>query len=426
MSDSVERPAPDAVTQPPAPASLPRSVLFIGHDALRTGAPIVLLHLQRWLKEHTGIRFGTLLVGGGPLEAEYGALGPTWVLERAIHDRPDAGDWMMRVPYVRRHRHRRAIRRRREALLADLRSLKADLVYANTVATWAGVEFSSPLGLPTMLHVHELEMSIEQFAGYQTFERLKARTNRYIAVSRAVRRNLIERHGIDPGSIDLAPGFIETRRMPEGARAERRGRLCEELGIDAAAPTLFVGACGTADWRKGIDLLIQVAARLDHKRDGGAQVHFVWLGGAADSLEWKRAAYDIEKAGLSGRFHLLSSRPGAINSIDLFDVFVLTSREDPYPLVMLEAADLAKPIVCFADSGGAPEFVEDDAGFVVPYLDVEAMAARVGELLDNEELRSRLGAAGQAKVRRQHGIAAGAGRILELIRGISPQAHQGV
>jgi glycosyltransferase involved in cell wall biosynthesis len=74
------------------------------------------------------------------------------------------------------------------------------------------------------------------------------------------------------------------------------------------------------------------------------------------------------------------------------DVFVLTSREDPYPLVCLEAAALEKPIVCFEGGGGTPEFVEADCGFVVPYLDIIGMADRVISLLDSPDCRDNLGA----------------------------------
>jgi glycosyltransferase involved in cell wall biosynthesis len=101
--------------------------------------------------------------------------------------------------------------------------------------------------------------------------------------------------------------------------------------------------------------------------------------------------------------------------MNLFDVFTLTSREDPYPAVVLEAAALGKPIVCFQQSGGAPEFVEGDCGFVVPYLDVEAMAGRIAELLDDDDLRTRLGEAARRKVGMQHDLNRVAPRISQII-----------
>ena len=46
-------------------------VLFVSHDASRTGAPILLLNFLKWLKENTEISFITLLKQGGVLEPEF-------------------------------------------------------------------------------------------------------------------------------------------------------------------------------------------------------------------------------------------------------------------------------------------------------------------------------------------------------------------
>lgn len=81
-----------------------------------------------------------------------------------------------------------------------------------------------------------------------------------------------------------------------------------------------------------------------------------------------------------------------------FDIFALTSREDLFPLAMLEAAAAGLPIICFAYSGNAPELVEDDAGLVVSYLDVRAMAKACIELLSDESRRRKLGESAKAKV----------------------------
>jgi glycosyltransferase involved in cell wall biosynthesis len=96
-------------------------------------------------------------------------------------------------------------------------------------------------------------------------------------------------------------------------------------------------------------------------------------------------------------------------------VFVLTSREDPFPLACLEAAVLGKPVLCF-DAGGMSEFLEPDERLVMPYLDVEAMSARLMELLGSESERLALGDALARRVRERHTIDATAPRLLELIR----------
>jgi glycosyltransferase involved in cell wall biosynthesis len=66
-------------------------------------------------------------------------------------------------------------------------------------------------------------------------------------------------------------------------------------------------------------------------------------------------------------------------------------------------------------AGGAREFVDDDAGCVVPYLDVNAMADAVIKLLHSSELRHRLGEQAQHKVQARHDITVAAPKILETI-----------
>ena len=65
---------------------------------------------------------------------------------------------------------------------------------------------------------------------------------------------------------------------------------------------------------------------------------------------------------------------------------------------MLEAMATAKPIVV-TQSGGMPEIIHSDVnGYVVPKRDHEALAEKIIKLLDNKELRQKLGQTGRAEV----------------------------
>jgi hypothetical protein len=59
-----------------------KQILFISHDALHTGAPIVFLHFLRWFKENSEVPFKIVLRNGGPLDTEFAALAPTLVLSQ--------------------------------------------------------------------------------------------------------------------------------------------------------------------------------------------------------------------------------------------------------------------------------------------------------------------------------------------------------
>jgi hypothetical protein len=48
-----------------------RGILFVSHDATRSGAPIVLLHFLRWFKKNSNRPFAVLLQAGGELVDDF-------------------------------------------------------------------------------------------------------------------------------------------------------------------------------------------------------------------------------------------------------------------------------------------------------------------------------------------------------------------
>jgi glycosyltransferase involved in cell wall biosynthesis len=126
----------------------------------------------------------------------------------------------------------------------------------------------------------------------------------------------------------------------------------------------------------------------------------------------------MEEAGVSDSVQWTGEVANPLDYFACFDAFALVSREDPFPLVCLEAALLEKPVICFAGAGGAPELVEEDSGFVVPYLDLNAMADKLLLLSENEELRRKMGACGAVKVRNRFSLDVMAPRLYHLIDGL--------
>jgi glycosyltransferase involved in cell wall biosynthesis len=374
-----------------------RRVLFISHDASRTGAPMLLLHLLGWLKAHTSLGFDVVLGEDGELRSQFEALAPVSVVGRW------RSGWAPRDV---------ADRVRRRQLLARLRMGDWGAIYANTIATGEILEALDAGQCPIICHVHELEMMI-RFHGPANFAAVRRHTRQFIACSEAVKTNLVERHKIEPGTIDVVHEFIPLHRDAVDVSAPSRDRIRQELRIPADA--LVVGASGTTDWRKGPDLFIQLA-RTVHEKRAALPVHFVWIGGAPPgTYGHEELQHDVHAIQMTDRIHFIGPRADALGCFALFDVFALVSREDPFPLVCLEAASLGKPIVCFDGAGGEPEFVEQDCGFVVPYLDIDAMADRVLRLLESAPLRRACGDRAAEKLRSRHDLSVAAPRILGVI-----------
>jgi len=376
-----------------------RGVLFVSHEATRTGAPIALLHFLRWFKGNGDRPFAVLLPSGGELTPEFEAIADTWSVDRskwcpggaraALLSATGLGSWA-------RRKHTADVRR-----FASRYS--PGLIYANSIAS-AGVVDVLSSGVPVLSHVHELEYSFNVLAGPPLTNLLRG-ARRFVACSHAVKENLVKRHQITPERIEVIYGSIPAR----GTCANRtRQEILRELRFPDEA--LLVLGGGTHNWRKGADLFIQLARIVCQRRPG---VNFVWLGSPA--VEADQLEHDVRLSGLSDRLRLTGVVANAVDYLSAADLFALTSREDPYPLICLEAAALGKPIICFADAGGMPEFVASDCGFVVPYLDVHAMAARVIELIDSAACRTKMGEIARQKVRQQHDICVAAPKILEVI-----------
>lgn len=374
-----------------------RGILFVSHDATRSGAPIALLHFLRWFKRNGNRPFSILLGHGGDLIAEFEQVADTWSIARSrwhpysrwtqLFVRFGLGEWA--------HRGEAADARKFAAKSSP------SLIYSNAIASARIIEMLTP-HVPVLTHVHELESYFRALRG-QALSCLLSKTRQFIACSNATRDNLVHGHGVAGARVETVYESIPVEQV----RAERtRQEVFRELRLPDDA--LLVVGSGTAGWRKGTDLFTHLARAVCQQR---SHVHFAWVGGGST---WE-FEHDVRAAGLTEKMRFTGETAKPADYLAAADVFVLTSREDPYPLVCLEAATLAKPIVCFAGAGGAPEFVEEDCGFVVPYLDTMAMADRVVSLLDSQECRVTIGSAARRKVAQRHDLNGTAPRITEII-----------
>ncbi|WP_414521109.1 glycosyltransferase [Umezakia ovalisporum] len=380
-----------------------KKVLFISHDASRTGAPIVFLNFLRWFKDNTDIPFQILLRRGGELEPEFAALAPTLVHEQ------NTKHSLLKQAAKRLFKDNPIIKLQLQRQLAKA---NIGLIYSNTATNGNLLQALSHLNCPVISHIHELEIAIKRFAGDE-FNQVKVVTNHYIACSGAVKSNLIQEHSISANKIDVIyetiPAISNSSRDWSTIRQQIRASL--HLPDDA----VVVGGSGTTDWRKGSDVFIQLA-RTVQAHSTSVPIYFLWVGGASPgTLNFWELQHDVKNAGLEGFVNFLGQKPNPLDYFAAFDIFALTSREDPYPLVCLEVASLGKPILCFDHAGGEKEFVESDCGFVVPYLDIQTMAEKIIALTNSVDLRQSLGGRGCNKVKEKHDVSITSPKIIEVI-----------
>ena len=383
-----------------------KKVLFLGHEASRTGAPLLLLELIRWLAKHSNLRPSVLLKRGGELESDFRAIAPTWCFGEEC-------ERMNRGLRRRLFRKLRLLRIRKPNLVKLYPAEEYPVIYANTIETCdLALQLIGP-GRRLIMHVHELAYGTSLSGLAEVLKTSVSVTNVYIAASDAVADYLIKDIGVSREKIQVIHEFpvaVGSNGASEDTRQSVRRRL------QISENTLVVGMCGGVHWRKGPDLFVQLAMHTK-RRLGLAKCLFLWLGGS--SSDQREILHEIAQAGLKDVCRFITAVPNPQDYFCAFDLFALTSREDPFSVAMLEAAASGLPIVCFACAGGAPELVEKDAGIIVPYLDIPAMADACTELLLDEERRRKLGEKARAKVLTRYTIALQAPKILTVLESLN-------
>lgn len=362
-----------------------QKILFISHEASRTGAPIVLLNLIKWIKENTDQQFDILLLNDGPLRPEFELLGETFVATKITGEFTFAGTVKKKVFGWSKNDYRKKC--------ASYFSAKGySLIYGNTILSLPLLEiFKQAFGIKTICCVHELSFALNYLFTKQYLEENLKRMDLVIAVSNAVKQNLIGEYNLSEKQVALFFEFIETSNE---ARTDQKISK-DELGISPGE--FIIGAGGTPEWRKGTDLLIPLTVALTNNFPD-LKFKIVWLGGYPENTFFKQLRYDAQKCGIEEKIILLENKDNPLDYINLFDVFVLLSREDPFPLIVLEAALLKKPIIAFEKAGGIPELIEQGAGLLAGYLDITAVAGLIYKLSADTELTKKLGDRGNQLV----------------------------
>ena len=379
---------------------MPR-ILIIGHEAGRTGAPIVLLHLLKWLRNHEpDLEMDILLLRGGELVSEFRELGEVFVLN------PESNINMAR-------RGVRKLRGQEHGWYVPLSfsgrpfTRRYDLVFGNTITTLYCLQHFKRQGSRTVCWMHEMQYVVKSFFTQEKLADLSKSVDKFIVPSKAVEQTLIDL------GVKVAVERIHEITPPLEAPDTDGKTVRASLGIPPDA--FVVGAGGTVEWRKGTDLFLQIAAKLC-KREAG--IYFLWIGGrtSRSELDFDRIVHDANLMGIGDRVKFTGVTDEPTNYMSICDVFALTSREDPFPLMCLEAASLGKPLICFNKAGGMVEFVENDAGSVVPYVDTDAFADAIMKFFGDRKMMQVAGAVAREKLASRFSADDACRRIEAMIR----------
>ncbi len=206
-----------------------------------------------------------------------------------------------------------------------------------------------------------------------------------ITVSEEDRQQAIQHHLINPVKIQTIHNGITTPLFIDKSQARK------ELGI--IDQTFLLGNVAQLYNRKAINIFIEaldlISAELKKK------IKVVIIGEGPGRQQFEQL---IAQKNLGDIFLLPGYKPNAGSLIKAFDVFVLSSRREGFPYVILEAMQAGLPIIA-TDVGGVPEAL-GQAGILVPPENPQALADAITKLINNPDLMSDLSA--KALIRSQN------------------------
>jgi glycosyltransferase involved in cell wall biosynthesis len=350
-----------------------KKVLLLSHASSLGGAQKCLELIARGLSA-TDYRPIVILPSRGPLESRLREIGvKTQILPL---------EYWVGTPYHWK-RFAQGLQKRISAVCRIIREEGIHLVFTNTSVVVEGAIAAKICGVPHVWHVLEMLSRDPAFSAFFDlsilYRLMSSLSDRIVVVSKAVK---------DEIAIEIPRDMIHviytgiTQFEEESLRP--RIDILGELGVAADRP--IVCFAGDLCKRKGVVDLVEVGREVSIHIPN---VLFLIVG--KDGGEKKRMLRDINSLSIEAHFRFLDFREDVLSIIAASDVFILPSRADPLPVVVLEAMMLGKPIVA-TRSGGCEEMVSDGVnGYLVPIRAPLSMAERLRTLLLDPALISLMG-----------------------------------
>ena len=270
-----------------------------------------------------------------------------------------------------------------------LNSARPDIVHCHSRrgADVLGGLAASFADIPAVVsrRVENTEIRLMAALRYRPFRRI-------IAISEAIAAVLRDR-GVDNERIVVIRSAVDSARFGSPADC---GSFRDQFEIPSGA--LVVGAAGQLIPNKGHRYLLQAVANLRHSH---SDLRLIIFGKGYLGNELRAQAASI---GLGDIVQFAGFRDDLDDYLGCLDIFAHPSLTEGLGVAALKAAAAGVPVVAFA-AGGLVEAVEDKkTGLLVPPGDVTALQDAIATIIDDDELRQRLGAAGRERMRKEFSI----------------------
>ena len=284
-------------------------------------------------------------------------------------------------------------------------------VLAKALAGRGWVPSGKPLGPRVVATQHFIRPSrvgrrgVRRWISNALHRWVNARVDRHIAISNAVRAEMLRRGDGDPDRIDVVLNGIDLPAVPYGAEARRP---LEAMGISPEGKIVFCAS--RLEREKDVTTLVS-SMRIVRDRCPDAVCLIAGEGSMRPGIE-----ATIRELRLDDAVRLLGHRSDVPALMAAADLFVLPCPVEAFGLVLLEAMAAGKAVVATRAGGPVEIVVEGETGLLVPPGDANAMGEAIAVLLADHARREAMGLAGRRRVEAQFTAARMAQETLAVYR----------
>ena len=337
-------------------------IVIAVHDGLRHGAQMLALNLADVMRSRFGLAVHVVMFGDGPLYSAFRQVSTV----HTLFDEDPRGSAA-------------------QGIARKLADAGVHWAICNTTVTGLFAETLSRTGIQVVSLIHELPEILRSYKLEPHAQAVANYASHVVFATPMVADSFASFATVDESKKVIRPqgAYKRNRYRSKLSDASLIADLRRKNGLPLTA-SIVLGV-GYADFRKGFDLFLAVAEKIGIPE----QLVFVWLGHFHDDFV---RSHSERLSRLVSQGVLFT--PGATDVTDDYyaaaDVFLLTSREDPYPSTVLEALDVGLPAVAFAGATGSGLIVEEFGGALVRAFDSNAMARAVTRMTKSGSMEKRI------------------------------------
>jgi len=266
-----------------------------------------------------------------------------------------------------------------------VKSTKASIAICNTVVTGDVLRLLVKFGITCISLIHEMEGIIRKSLWEKNLEYIVNSALKIIYPSEYVKisnKNIVS---IPDDKIIICPQGLYT--VNSYLKEYEVIRLSIRKRHNIPQNSKIVLGVGYGSYGKGVDLFAQCMLKVCEKYKN---IYFIWVGEIENTLLLKINDLLINSK-LKDRLIFTGYEKNTMLYYTAADIYLLTSREDSFPSVVLEAMYSYLPVIAFENGGGYVDIVDNNIGGLVPMENIESMSEITIKLLNDDGLRAKMG-----------------------------------